>query len=641
MASWVVQETFGRVATQPGSTAKRWNKEELIRCRATGTGITAELNLKGEAHPVFADWVDVKPELLKELKQPILLASKILKAAGLPWLSDFLIDDIFDQHYPGRERTGFSTPGFVRGRGVTPHSIVRHHRNPSTPREKQKKWIRSTRDLIRDELPKMIQWQIDEDMFQQKGWNGYTCKHPRGNLPLHEIDKYGTIKKFDSLSLHESSRNLTILVMAEKPARLAELRRQGKEQSEEYLITAFMTTVTILHELGHAIYWRDRRSLTRDLREPFYGADLEIELGDSFIAAIFGGWIPVPVRDRSRLRKDFSFADGIAWRQALNWDHHRLRPKYRAHYSIPVDYIARLFTEASWSTATDGGESLIRPQFLTGKSIALWTVGLHTPLTRANQHATAAIADFQCAGAGWVWNRRPGAWFRIPQYDGSMYPELELPTAGENALREPAARDSAMAETTRDPKPSTPPPTEERYGTAVFMKLSPRKSEYSPRKFALVSPTAKISQAAAASASQGSLVPRCGGRGAASQSQSRKRARAKTLPLTRDKTCRAGQLQGHEQQRVGVRESPTTLSLRQDDRDQKRQRQRQLQQGVKHAGKSLWSPRVQRDKEIGDIDHGEISVDELKKRLSQLIGVSLTELEKLFEGPQSRPVSLD
>jgi hypothetical protein len=33
-------------------------------------------------------------------------------------------------------------------------------------------------------------------------------------------------------------------------------------------------------------------------------------------------------------------------------------------------------------------------------------------------------------------------------------------------------------------------------------------------------------------------------------------------------------------------------------------------------------------------DRGEISVDELKKRLSQLIGVSLTELEKLFEAPQ-------
>lgn len=85
------------------------------------------------------------------------------------------------------------------------------------------------------------------------------------------------------------------------------------------------------------MYWKHRHSLTWGLREPFYGADLEMELGDSFIAAIFGGWIPVPVRELSRLRDDFSFADGVAWRQALNWDHHRMRPKYRAHYSIPID----------------------------------------------------------------------------------------------------------------------------------------------------------------------------------------------------------------------------------------------------------------------------------------------------------------
>lgn len=89
--------------------------------------------------------------------------------------------------------------------------------------------------------------------------------------------------------------------------------------------------------LGHAIYWRDRRSLTRDLREPFYGGDLEMELGDSFVAAIFGGWNPVPVCGLSHLQKNFNFADGVAWRQALNWDHHRMRPKYRAHYSISVD----------------------------------------------------------------------------------------------------------------------------------------------------------------------------------------------------------------------------------------------------------------------------------------------------------------
>ena len=48
----------------------------------------------------------------------------------------------------------------------------------------------------------------------------------------------------------------------------------------------------------------------------------------------------MPIREPRRLRDDFSFVDGLAWRQVLNWDYHRMRPKYRAHYSISVDEYA-------------------------------------------------------------------------------------------------------------------------------------------------------------------------------------------------------------------------------------------------------------------------------------------------------------
>ncbi|KAJ2985045.1 hypothetical protein NUW58_g5743 [Xylaria curta] len=492
-------DTFRRVATQLGSTAKNWDREELIRCRSTGTDIVTEADLKGQAHPIFANWVETKPELLSELEQPILLASRILEAVGLPWLSDF-----WSTTYSMSAIRGDSNVA-----APNPYSLIKG-------------------GVLRTEFAKLIQWQIDEEMFQQRGWNGYTCRHPRGDLPLSELDRYETIKRFDSVSLHERSRNLTILVMAEYPARLAELRRQGKARGEEYLLTAFMTTVTILHELGHAIYWKDRRSLTRDLREPFYGADLEMELGDSFIAAIFGGWIPVPVREISRLQRGFTFADGIAWRQALSWDHHRMRPKYRAHYSIPVDYVARLFTEASWSTLSHRVTELIRPQLLTGNSNALRSVGLYMTLTRANQHATAAIADFHSEGHGSAWNRRPGAWFRISQFDGWIYPELELPIAGDDAICIPGARGPEEMVTARDP---TPP---------------------DPSSAATVNP---------------------------------KGQRQMTIPWARLGECNGDGGMG-----------------------------------------------------VGSQARSEISVDELKKRLSQLIGVSLTELEKLFDGPQDLQV---
>ena len=67
------------------------------------------------------------------------------------------------------------------------------------------------------------------------------------------------------------------------------------------------------------------------MQEPYYGADLEMELGESFIAHLFGGYVPVPIKGIKDLE------EGLAWKQFLSWDCHRVRPKHRAHYSIPVE----------------------------------------------------------------------------------------------------------------------------------------------------------------------------------------------------------------------------------------------------------------------------------------------------------------
>ncbi|KAI0553448.1 hypothetical protein F4679DRAFT_471946 [Xylaria curta] len=629
MVSRVTTKTLHQAAVQPGSTAKKWDREELVRCRATGTKTATKADLEGHAHPVFANWTKAGPELYRELEQPILLASRILEATGLPWLSDFLVDDIFGEDYPGRERTDYKSASTYKD-SVTPRSIVRHHRAPWATPKKQTQWRCLTRNMLHNEYPKLIQWQIDKDIFKQKGWNGYTCRHPRAGLPLDEIDEYETIQKFDRISLHKGSRNLTILITAEYPARLAELRRQGKARSEEYLLTAFMTTVTLLHELGHAMYWKYRRSLRRDMREPFYGGDLEMELGDSFIAAIFGGWIPVPVRDLARLRGDFSFADGVAWRQALNRDYHHSRPKYRAHYSIPVDYVARLFTEASWSTTPHQATALVWPRLLTGDSIALRTVGLYTPLTQANHHATAAVADFHRNSGGCVWNRRTGAWFRIPQYDGRMYPELEIPPAQKDVICEPAVKEYGQIVTTRHLKLSGLLAAEgslkdgeavtadegvktmnqegkqqEGSGDVLLLslaslskakaaagtttvKLSLRRSEYGPHNFAPTSPATKIPRPIF----NRPPVPKCG-MGAASKP--RKRTRATRQVSNEDENIPYARLGG----------------CKEDDNN------------------------------VGSHDRSEISIDELKKRLSQLIGVSQTELERLFDGPPRRSAGVE
>lgn len=335
--------------------------------------------------------------------------------------------------------------------------------------------------------------------------------------------------------------------------------------------------------------------------------------------------------------------------------------------------------------------ALIRPQSLTGESAALHTVGLHTPLAQANEHATAAIADFHCTGDSWIWNRQPGAWFRIPQYDGCLYPELELPTARDDAICEPVARKSRERAIARDSTSLRPSPaavernkkgresrTGERSTTDAYAetraytgvrvrgedalpsplpslpkvrvvgrvgvmaaKLSPRKSEYSPRKFTLARPVLKIP-------GPPSGRPPVPGYGVGISKQ-RQRERAKTLPPTEGRA-----IEGREQREYGSLADSLSPSLASNQvRDPKRWQQQwhHHHQGVRRVDENTpypwlssghgdnnnnnyYSSSSSSNNGVGNRDRGEISVDELKKRLSQLIGVSLTELEKLFDGSQ-------
>lgn len=73
------------------------------------------------------------------------------------------------------------------------------------------------------------------------------------------------------------------------------------------------------------------------MTEPYFGADLEMELGDSFVASIFDGWVPVPIASEDEFPARGTFEKGIAWRQHLTWDTHRIRPRYRLHCSIAVE----------------------------------------------------------------------------------------------------------------------------------------------------------------------------------------------------------------------------------------------------------------------------------------------------------------
>ncbi|KAK0645659.1 hypothetical protein B0T16DRAFT_328262 [Cercophora newfieldiana] len=334
-----------------GSVPKDWDPDELKYCGARGTSIHAPPSLEGDIHPIFSNWVipDTNGEaesLRRELRQPLLLASRILETVGLPWLSEFCIDDIFRRGYPGPNDPQGPPSDHPDRQGdipcANPEVIVRHHRAAwATPRL-VRAWLSTTDWELRSNLPSYVQWQLNESMFSSFGWVGYTCRHQQAremsaeDTPLRDRPDAIMAADKEARERGATSRFLTVLIMKEYVFRLCELRRLGRLGREEYLFTAFMAAVTVLHELGHVIYWRDFRALNRRMTEPFFGGDLEMELGDSFIASIFGGWVPVPIANENRFRLRGTFEEGIAWKEHLSWDYHKTRPRYRNHLSIPV-----------------------------------------------------------------------------------------------------------------------------------------------------------------------------------------------------------------------------------------------------------------------------------------------------------------
>jgi hypothetical protein len=68
--------------------------------------------------------------------------------------------------------------------------------------------------------------------------------------------------------------------------------RQFPPDSEAYLRATFLAAITMTHEIGHAVFHQDFRSLDYDPvqgYEPWVGQDCWAELGLSYIGWIFAG----------------------------------------------------------------------------------------------------------------------------------------------------------------------------------------------------------------------------------------------------------------------------------------------------------------------------------------------------------------
>jgi len=198
--------------------------------------------LHGEIHPIFRNWVvgsSDRSDLLAELQQPLLLASRILEAVGYQWLSSFFPDE------------GHGARGHCEApRKLLGTSFLHSAAETVAEDASSDGALESARVELSSALPRCIVWQLDADMFREKGWVGYTARHPRTGTGFQGLDAPETIEKWDRLThmINAKYRSLAVMVMQEYPARLRELRRFGLEDTEEYIFTAFMAAVTVLHE---------------------------------------------------------------------------------------------------------------------------------------------------------------------------------------------------------------------------------------------------------------------------------------------------------------------------------------------------------------------------------------------------------
>lgn len=260
------------------SPSRNGGLHALSACASIGTGIRAPPNLDGEIHPVFRNWVGSEGEdeesrsLRDELHQPLLLASRLLESAGLTWLSEFCIDDIFGSAYPGQKvnlnaadakRPEDSVARHVKphqeryDEDTTPKAIARHHRAPWVTPQLAKMWLDATAYELRTVIPECVQWKLDVEIFPARGWVGYTCRYSRGpqkrgisGLETAALDYPEAIRVSDERARAKGARSrfLTVLVMEGYASRMRVLRRLGLVGGEEYLCTAFMAAVTMLHE---------------------------------------------------------------------------------------------------------------------------------------------------------------------------------------------------------------------------------------------------------------------------------------------------------------------------------------------------------------------------------------------------------
>lgn len=218
-------------------------------------------------------------------------------------------------------------------------------------------------ELELQEIAKCIKWRLNERMHANYRWNGITRLADLGGADFHPLTDED-IRESD-LEAAQAGQMRRPLIIAIMDLLMVPMRTHPLD-SEIRLKAQFMAAITMVHEIGHAIYHQDYRSFNPGGfgEEPHVGKDASRELGRSFICWIFKGAHP---QFCESLEKNAQFGS-LGW--SLYWEPlHKINELYEANgirdtehkrplfdklYAIPVAYMSNLFSQKWWDTNRSG-----------------------------------------------------------------------------------------------------------------------------------------------------------------------------------------------------------------------------------------------------------------------------------------------
>ncbi|PBP24461.1 hypothetical protein BUE80_DR004714 [Diplocarpon rosae] len=275
------------------------------------------------------EYWDVSDGDYRTLKQSMLLASNLLRA-GLPFLMNYA------PTYRAYDLLRVKEPAIQTSTGA--YQIDQAAYGSLSEDET----LTELGDIAR-----VIKWQLNHTIAEHQRWVGVTRLvtddeyGPRPWVDLLVKDVEASDQELKNQGF--ARRFLIIGIMKE----YVDALKRFPQDSQEYLRATFLAAVTMTHEIAHAVWHQDYRSMENEYAgfEPYYDNHCVSELGLSFIAYIFGGYCPFTT-DRG---VPTNFSSALCWEKVATTDKADVDLLFRTDYSISTAYIELVLSQELWN----------------------------------------------------------------------------------------------------------------------------------------------------------------------------------------------------------------------------------------------------------------------------------------------------